>query len=172
MTERSCSDRNGASPTSDLSRRRCVTLVGSAIAATAIALPLRAFAAADAPRRPTIVVHKSPSCGCCGAWAAYMQRHGFKVIIKNTDDIDVVKRTFGVPENLGACHTATVGGYVVEGHVPASSVIKLLAERPKARGIVVPGMPMGTPGMGGDGAGPVGVLLFGKNGVIRRYDVD
>ena len=172
MVQRSGHAQSHRGQAGALTRRRCMMLVGSAVAAIAGGFSASATRAAEAARGRTIVVHKSPSCGCCGAWTAYMRRHGFEIVVRNTEDIDGVKRAFGVPENLGACHTAVVGGYVVEGHVPAASVIKLLAERPKARGIAVPGMPMGTPGMGGDGAGPLGVLLFDANGIVKRYDAD
>lgn len=172
MTKQTHHDRIDVGQADALTRRRCVMLLGSAVAAMVGVMRVSAAMATATTRGRRIVVYKSPTCGCCGAWVAYMRRHGFKVTVKHTEDIETAKRAFGVPEDLGACHTAIVGGYVVEGHVPAASVVKLLAERPKARGIAVPGMPMGTPGMGGDGAGPTGVLLFDANGVVKRYDTD
>jgi hypothetical protein len=147
------------------------TLVGLAlIGLSGIIHPGPAFAAGA--KTQEVVVYKSPTCGCCRGWVAYMRRHGFTVRVKNVDDLDPVKRMFGVTDKLAACHTATVGGYVVEGHVPVASVRKLLTERPKARGIAVPGMPAGTPGMGGEGSGPLGVLLFGADGAVKRYDAN
>lgn len=94
-----------------------------------------------------MVVHKSPSCGCCGLWVEHMQQAGFHVEVIDTDDLGPVKQRLGVPFGKGSCHTAEVGGYVIEGHVPAEDVLRLLAERPKARGLVLPGMPLGSPGM-------------------------
>lgn len=94
-----------------------------------------------------LVVHKSPTCGCCGLWVEHMQQAGFHVEVIDTDDLGPVKQRLGVPFGKGSCHTAEVGGYVIEGHVPAEDVLRLLAERPRARGLVLPGMPLGSPGM-------------------------
>lgn len=99
---------------------------------------------ADAPQ---MVVHHDPNCGCCGKWIEHMEQHGFAVQSVLETDMNVVKRDLGVPENLPSCHTATVDGYVIEGHVPAADVQRLLAERPDAKGLSVPGMPLGSPGM-------------------------
>lgn len=96
---------------------------------------------------PEMTVYKSPTCGCCKLWVDHMQKSGFKVSVIETDDLNPIKRKLGVPAGLGSCHTAKVGDYFVEGHVPASDVIRLLKEKPKALGIAVPGMPMGSPGM-------------------------
>ena len=94
-----------------------------------------------------MTVYKSPTCGCCSEWAQIMKRSGFDVDIREVPDILPYEQKFGVPQHLSSCHIATVGGYVVEGHVPASDIQRLLRERPKAKGIVVPGMPQGSPGM-------------------------
>lgn len=110
-----------------------------------------------------IIVYKDPNCGCCSAWADYMQKNGYNVTLKNTDDIGAVKEKNGVPENLSSCHTAFIDGYVIEGHVPVEMVNKLLAERPNAKGIAVPGMPSGSPGMEGPGK-PYEVILFDAKG--------
>ena len=96
---------------------------------------------------PLVVVHKSPSCGCCVAWVEHMQHAGFAVEVRNVDNLDPVKSRVGVPVGKGSCHTAEVGGYFVEGHVPADDIKRLLAEKPTARGLTVPGMPTGSPGM-------------------------
>jgi hypothetical protein len=96
---------------------------------------------------PLVTVHKSPYCGCCVKWIEHMQAAGFEVEVVNTDDMTPVKQRVGIPPGKGSCHTAEVGGYFVEGHVPADDVKRLLAEKPAARGIVVPGMPIGSPGM-------------------------
>lgn len=96
---------------------------------------------------PLVTVHKSPYCGCCVKWIEHMQAAGFEVKVVDTDDMTPVKQRVGIPPGKGSCHTAEVDGYFVEGHVPAEDVKRLLAERPDARGIVVPGMPIGSPGM-------------------------
>ncbi|MGE0582579.1 MAG: DUF411 domain-containing protein [Steroidobacteraceae bacterium] len=96
---------------------------------------------------PLVVVHKSPACGCCEAWVTHMKSAGFPVEVKNVDNLDAIKTKVGVPYAKGSCHTAEVDGYFVEGHVPAADVKRLLAERPQAKGLTVPGMPAGSPGM-------------------------
>lgn len=114
-----------------------------AIAERAAGVPVQS-AAAKAPR---MVVHKSASCGCCGLWVEHMQAAGFAVDVRNADDVTPVKQRLGVPYGKGSCHTAEIGGYFIEGHVPADDVKRLLAEQPDAKGLVVPGMPAGSPGM-------------------------
>ncbi|MCC6594490.1 MAG: DUF411 domain-containing protein [Xanthomonadales bacterium] len=94
-----------------------------------------------------MVVHKTPSCGCCGLWVEHMRQAGFTVEVRDTDDLAPIKAGLGVPYGKGSCHTAEIDGYVIEGHVPAEDVRRLLTERPKARGLVLPGMPLGSPGM-------------------------
>jgi hypothetical protein len=96
---------------------------------------------------PTLVVHKSQNCGCCGLWVEHMRAAGFSVEVIDTENFDSIKSRLGIPAGMGACHTAEVDGYFVEGHVPASDVKKMLAERPPIRGLTVPGMPQGSPGM-------------------------
>jgi hypothetical protein len=96
---------------------------------------------------PSMTVYKSPTCGCCGKWVTIMREQGFDVKTMNVDDMSQIKATYGVAPELGSCHTALVGGYVVEGHVPVESVKRLLREKPKVAGIAVPGMPVGSPGM-------------------------
>jgi hypothetical protein len=98
---------------------------------------------------PEMVMYKDPNCGCCGAWAEHMRENGFTVKEISTREMSLVKSEAGVPRTLGSCHTATIDGYVVEGHVPASDVKRLLAERPPVIGISAPGMPLGSPGMEG-----------------------
>lgn len=112
-----------------------------------------------------VVVYKSPSCGCCGNWVAHLRANGFTVAVKERYDLTPVKARLGVPEPLESCHTAEVGGYVVEGHVPAADIRRLLAERPQARGLAVPGMPVGSPGMEDGGRREAyRVILFGDKG--------
>lgn len=96
-----------------------------------------------------VVMYKDPNCGCCGKWAEHMRSAGFAVKEVASARMDLVKQEAGVPETLGSCHTAKVGGYVVEGHVPAADVRRMLAEKPAIRGLSAPGMPLGSPGMEG-----------------------
>jgi len=115
---------------------------------------------------PAIKVFKDPSCGCCGAWVEHMRQAGFAVTVEETSDLGSVKLNLGVPDDLASCHTAILENYVIEGHVPADAVRRLLAERPKARGLAVPGMPAGSPGMEGGTPEAYAVILF--DGVGRR----
>lgn len=94
-------------------------------------------------------IYKSPTCGCCGVYASYMKKEGYDVEIKNTEELSAIKRELGVPYELESCHTTKVGGYVVEGHIPEEAIQKLLAEKPDIKGIGMPGMPSGSPGMPG-----------------------
>lgn len=108
-----------------------------------------------------IVMYKNPNCQCCTKWADHMEQAGFSVTIHPTNAMSSVKADHGVPYDMGSCHTAIVDGYVIEGHVPAKEVKKLLAERPQATGLAVPGMPIGSPGMEqGNRNEPFDVLLF------------
>src|SRR5688500_15551403 len=96
-----------------------------------------------------IVVYKTPTCGCCGRWVDHMKANGFTATVKDTVDLAPIKKRLGVPPSMVSCHTTVVNGYVVEGHVPAEAVRKLLKERPAIVGIAAPGMPAGSPGMEG-----------------------
>lgn len=96
---------------------------------------------------PLVTVHKSPTCGCCTLWVEHLQHAGFPVQVVETDDLAPIKAQLGVPPGRGSCHTAQVAGYFVEGHVPADDIVRLLTERPDARGLALPGMPLGSPGM-------------------------
>ena len=100
-----------------------------------------------APGATSLIVHKTPTCGCCGDWVEHMEQAGFDVTVYEVNDLSPIKEAVGLPFGLGSCHTAEIGGYFVEGHVPAADVKRLLAERPEARGLTVPGMPLGSPGM-------------------------
>ena len=119
--------------------------------------------------RTSIDIYKSPTCGCCGKWAEHLRANDFAVRVNEIADVDAFRARAGVPAALAACHTALVDGYVVEGHVPAADIRKLLAERPKALGLAVPGMPMGSPGMDSPHAGAYDVLLFQPGGATRVY---
>lgn len=117
------------------------------------------------------VVHHSPTCGCCGKWVDHARAHGIAVETRLTDDIQEVKRAFTIPASVQSCHTTIIGGYIVEGHVPADVIRQLLRERPVVRGIAVPGMPMGSPGMEGPYSQPYEVVTFderGRTGVFAR----
>ena len=121
------------------------TLVASALLGLSTLGGISAAVAAD----DEVVMYKDPNCGCCGKWAEHMREHGFKVKEVATAEMAQVKGEAGVPQALGSCHTARVGGYVVEGHVPAADVRRMLTEKPAIAGISAPGMPMGSPGMEG-----------------------
>jgi hypothetical protein len=134
-------------------------------------VPVDAVAAANA-NQPLLVVYRSPTCGCCESWAGRMQGAGFAVEVKDMQDqeLGAIKAEAGVPAGLESCHTARVGDYFVEGHVPAEDVKRLLAEKPDARGLAVPGMPQGSPGMEqGGSAEPYDVLLVAKDGSTTVY---
>src|SRR5262249_28424332 len=118
----------------------------SALGAISSVLQARlAFAAEE----PSITVHKDPSCGCCSGWVQHLQKAGFVTKVFDTTDIDAVKKRLGVPDDLAACHTAEVAGYVIEGHVPAAALKLFLAEKPNATGLAVPRMPIGSPRLDG-----------------------
>jgi hypothetical protein len=120
------------------------------IATIAVAfLPVTAAAPVshDIAPPPLITVYKDPDCGCCKAWVDYLRKHGYRVDAKDTRDVDTIKMNVGVPRSLMSCHTALVGGYIIEGHVPAEDIARLLAQKPKIAGLAVPGMPGGSPGM-------------------------
>jgi len=118
----------------------------------------------------SITVYKSPTCGCCKKWISHLEDNGFKVTAHDTSDLESIKRQNGVADHLGSCHTALVEGYVIEGHVPADAIHRLLKEKPVAAGLTVPGMPMGSPGMEGPRKDPYNVLLFNRSGDVAIYD--
>jgi hypothetical protein len=124
-----------------MSRFNASGLIAALCALTFFALPVAAS--------EEVVMYKDPDCSCCGKWADHLRQNGFKVREVATKQMDVVKSEAGVPRALGSCHTALVGGYVVEGHVPAADVRRMLADKPKLVGISAPGMPLGSPGMEG-----------------------
>ena len=121
---------------------------------------------------PAVTVYKSPTCGCCSQWIEHMRSHGFAVKSLDVDDVTTIKTQYGVPDAAGSCHTALVGGYVVEGHVPAETVKRLLREKPKVIGIAVPGMPAGSPGMEvpSGRVDPYDVVSFDKTGAISVFE--
>lgn len=121
---------------------------------------------------PEITVYKSPTCGCCTAWGEHLEENGFRVEMVETTELARVKAEHGVPPGLGACHTAVVDGYVVEGHVPADVIERFLAEGSDAAGLAVPGMPIGSPGMEVAGRAPESydVLVFDGEGRSEVYE--
>ena len=119
--------------------------------------------------KDVVEVYKSPYCGCCTHWVEYMKRNGFEVKVTDVDNVDAARKQLGMPQKYGACHTAKVGGYLVEGHVPAEDVRKLLAQKPKALGIAVPAMPPGSPGMPSDKPVPYDTLLVQHDGGSKIF---
>ena len=124
-----------------------------------LALPFAAQASGQ-----EIIVYKGPACGCCGRWEKHMRASGFRLRSQVVSDIGSMKRSMGVPLGLWSCHTAVVEGYLVEGHVPASDVGRMLRERPRALGIAVPGMPIGSPGMEQGPRKPYETVAFDARG--------
>jgi hypothetical protein len=152
-------------------RRALATLLGGAGWVSAPGL-VRAQGPAPAGAQALVEVWKSPTCGCCKDWMTHLQAPGFRV--KAHDVGNTAARTrLKVPAQLGSCHTARVGGYAIEGHVPAADIVRLLKERPQAIGLAVPGMPIGSPGMDGPAYGnrqePYDVLLIAQDGSTRVF---
>lgn len=143
---------------------RTKVIYAAAIAALVLAGGFFVLQRSNAQELPAVTVYKSPTCGCCGKWVDHLEENGFEVKAIDTYDVASVKDRYGLPDDLGACHTALVDGYVVEGHVPADVVKKLLTDRPDVVGIAVPGMPMGSPGMEGSRVDHYDVIAFKKDG--------
>jgi len=118
---------------------------------------------------PKVEVYKDPTCGCCGQWVAHLRARGFTTTVTDTPNMNAVKDKYHVASPLRSCHTALVSGYVLEGHVPAADVQRLLKEKPKVLGLAVPGMPIGSPGMEGTGGRPYDVLTFDAAGKTTVY---
>jgi hypothetical protein len=137
--------------------------------------PTQSAAAASSPgaaeASPKLVVHKSPYCGCCEQWVEHMKHAGFDVEVHEVENLGPIKEALGVPAGAGSCHTAEIGGYFVEGHVPAEDIQRLLVERPAAKGLAAPGMPPGSPGMPAPAGQeqPYEVLLIGADGSATVY---
>ncbi len=141
-------------------------VAGATLSAGLLPLARAATPAAKASATGTpIEVYKSPLCGCCDGWVAHLREHGFEVKVHDVEDTGVHRARLGMPERFGSCHTGVVGGYAIEGHVPAAEIRKLLAGKPKAVGLAVPGMPVGSPGMEqGSRVDPYSVLLVRADG--------
>ena len=121
--------------------------------------------------KPAITVYKTATCGCCSGWVDHLRTNGFDVKAIDVEDIQTVKNTYGVPASLSSCHTAVVGNYTIEGHVPADAVQRLLKERPAVAGIAVAGMPVGSPGMeSGDRRDPYSIMSFTREGASAVFD--
>jgi hypothetical protein len=118
---------------------------------------------------PKITTYKTPTCGCCSKWVDHMRANGFNVTATNVEDMAAVKQKYGVPDKAGSCHTSVVGDYVIEGHVPADVVKRLLAERPKLAGLATPGMPASAPGMDIPGQ-PYTIVGFDRAGQLTVYE--
>ena len=157
-----------AAPHLGLSRRHLL-LAALPLAGAALLAPRRVGAATGTP----IEVWKDPNCGCCHDWIAHMEANGFSFTVHDTGN-NAVRTRLGLPQKLGSCHTALVGGYLIEGHVPASDVRALLQQKAKALGLAVPGMPVGSPGMDGPAYGdrrdPYDVLLVARDGTTRVFN--
>jgi hypothetical protein len=147
-------------------REICGALLGTAAAAAAWPRVI------TAQTKPTLAVYKDPSCGCCEAWVAHMKANGFAATVTNTSDVNTIKKQHGVTDALASCHTALVGGYVIEGHVPAADVTRLLTEKSKTiKGLTIPGMPASAPGMDMKPFQPYTVLSFDAQGKTAAYAV-
>ena len=143
-------------------RRRILALAG----ATLIMSSLPLSGGLQANPVSTLKVYKSPTCGCCGAWVKHIEANGFEVEVFEMEDLAPIKAHYRVDPSLQSCHTAIIDGYVIEGHVPAADIQRLILERPVARGLAVPGMPIGSPGMEqGNQRDSYDVVLFGEEGV-------
>ena len=132
--------------------------------AAMLAMPVLAMAAA-----PVVNVYKSAACGCCEAWVKHLRDNGFKVEAHNVANPSDTREKMGIPDRFGSCHTAVVDGYAIEGHVPAADIKRLLASRPKAKGLAAPGMPLGSPGMEGPRKDAYDVLMVLPDGSSRVY---
>jgi hypothetical protein len=124
---------------------------------------------AEQPYAATL--YKNPQCTCCEGYADYLRKNGFDVTVKPTHDLPLIKRQYGVPSELEGCHTTLVGGYVVEGHVPVNTLLRLLTEKPAIKGISLPGMPAGSPGMFGEKTAPFTIYEIG-DGPAKVYGVE
>ena len=131
--------------------------------------PITSQAETTVDELPEVHVYKTPTCGCCGKWVDHLRSAGFDVRTTVLPRLDEVKLSNGVPRELGSCHTAIVGSYVVEGHVPASDIVRLLKEKPAISGLAVPGMPIGSPGMEGPNPERYRVLAFDSEAKVSTF---
>ena len=134
-----------------------------------IGVPALAFARAAQAAPTPVTLYKNPECECCEGYAAYLRKHGFAVKVNASNDLAEISRKAGIPPELEGCHTAFIGDYVVDGHVPVEVINKLLSEHPQIKGITLPGMPAGSPGMTGRKSGPFTIYAVGKDGKALVY---
>src|SRR3954464_12477145 len=146
---------------------RCAAFGAAAIILEGSLAGRAAIAAGSA--KPPIALFKNPGCGCCEEYAAYLRQHGFTVTVRETDKLADMSTKAGIPAELAGCHLAYLGGYVVSGHVPIEAVDKLLTERPQLKGLALPGMPLGSPGMSGDKAEPFKIQAIDREGKSKLY---
>jgi hypothetical protein len=147
---------------------RSIVLRAIIAAPLAVSLPVQAAG-------PEISVYKTSTCGCCGKWVEHLKANGFTPVVTDVQSTAEYRKKYGVPEQLLSCHTATVGGYAIEGHVPAADIHRLLKQKPKGKGLAVPGMPLGSPGMEAARKDAYSVLLFdtdGSTSVFQKYPGD
>lgn len=149
-------------------KRRAIWPVTAIILFAAGAFGINLVASPDAGAQTPVEVWKSPSCGCCGKWISHLEANGFDVTVHNRRDMETVKNRMEIKQEHRSCHTAKVGDYVIEGHVPAGDIRTLLAEQPRIRGLSVPGMPMGSPGMEGSVRQPYKVITMAAPGDVSR----
>lgn len=156
---------------SPLTRRAWIARMATTALGGVALTVLRPDVATAAPKPTSITVYKDPSCGCCAKWVDHLRGNGFAPEVHDRSDMDALKDSLGVPAKLRSCHTAVVGAYVIEGHVPAADVKKLLASKPaKTVGVAVPGMPAGSPGMEmGGRADRYDVIAFAPGGATRVF---
>jgi hypothetical protein len=153
--------------------KRRVLLQAILASASSVTFGAPLLAVAGAAAAPVVEVYKSEGCGCCEGWIEHLKANGFKVNAQNVASPSDYREKFGIPKELGSCHTGLVQGYALEGHVPASEIKRLLAERPKAIGLAVPSMPLGSPGMEGDRSDPYDVFLVqadGRRSIYKHYN--
>ena len=150
-------------------KRMLRNALGLVVAGTVITVASAFIGSKPVTKPVAIKVYKTPECGCCKAWVKHLRANGFAVETMDMPDLSLVKQKYGVKPALQSCHTAVVNGYVVEGHVPADLIIKLLKERPAIAGLAVPGMPSGSPGMEGALKQPYDVYTFDRAGRSRVY---
>ena len=151
--------------------KKSTLLLAATLTATLVAGLGWWLSAPDKVQATEVVMYKNKGCMCCSRWADHLKALGHKVVEKGVDDLDAIKARFGVGEKFRGCHTALVDGYIIEGHVPMKEITRLLKERPNARGLSVPGMPLGSPGMEVPGEKPdhYTVFLMKKDGTSEAY---
>ncbi len=143
--------------------------IATAVVANPAAATLASATPEAQPGVPQLTVYKTPTCGCCEEWVTHLRENGFSVIVHDQNDLTLVKAANGITPKLESCHTAVIEGYVVEGHVPADLIARMLNERPQIAGLAVPGMPGGSPGMESAPKEPYQVLAIAKDGSTSVY---